>query len=103
MKLRKYFPVLLFLILILFGGCSTSAKAEVKKAVTNELDLLKNLDPDTTQEYISYQDLFQTPPRLPTFLRRSKKPSHCFLRNLTTKSWMSIWIKIPIRQLPLSV
>ncbi len=58
MKLRKYFPVLLFLILILFGGCSTSAKAEVKKAVTNELDLLKNLDPDTTQEYISYQDLF---------------------------------------------
>lgn len=58
MKTRKYLPVLLFFIVLLLAGCATSAKAEVKKAVSDELDLLKNLDPDTTQKYISYEDLF---------------------------------------------
>ena len=58
MKVRKFFPILFFLILLLLAGCNASAKADVKKAVSEELDLLKDLDPDTTQEYISYQDLF---------------------------------------------
>lgn len=58
MKSRKYLPVLLFFFVVLLAGCATSTKAEVKKAVSEELDLLKNLDPDTTQKYISYEDLF---------------------------------------------
>lgn len=39
-------------------GCSHTDKTDVEGVITNELDLLKNLDSDTAQKYISYKELF---------------------------------------------
>ena len=33
-------------------------KTDVEAVITNELNLLKNLDSDTTQKYVSYKELF---------------------------------------------
>ena len=59
MKIVKcLLPFLLVILAVWFIGCSHSDKAEVKEVITKELDLLKNLDSDTTQKYVSYQELF---------------------------------------------
>lgn len=58
MKYRSYLMFLLMVLLSVSAGCGSSAKNEVKKAVSSELDLLENLDPDAAQKYISYEDLF---------------------------------------------
>lgn len=58
MKIRQFFPFLLLCLSLLLTGCAHSAKNEVKKAVASELDLLKNVDPEAAQKYISYEDLF---------------------------------------------
>ncbi|MBQ7370720.1 MAG: hypothetical protein IJW67_02355 [Blautia sp.] len=52
--LPLFLGLLLFVLLI---GCGDNDKKEVKQAVSQELDLLKNLDSDTTQKYIPYQEL----------------------------------------------
>lgn len=60
MKIAKgLMPFLLVILAVtcLFG-CSHIDKTDVKAVITNELDLLKNLDSDTTQKYISYKELF---------------------------------------------
>lgn len=51
------FFLLVFAVSMIIG-CSHSEKADVKGVITNELDLLKNLDSDTVQKYISYKELF---------------------------------------------
>ena len=51
------FLLLVFAVSMVIG-CSHSEKADVKGVITNELDLLKNLDSDTVQKYISYKELF---------------------------------------------
>ncbi len=51
------FLLLVFAVSMIIG-CSHSEKADVKGVITNELDLLKNLDSDTVQKYISYKELF---------------------------------------------
>ena len=55
---KRLLPFLLVILAAFFIGCSHTDKKEVKEVITKELDLLKNLDSDTTQKYVSYQELF---------------------------------------------
>lgn len=55
---KRLLPLLLVILAILGFGCSHREKSAVEKVIKNELDLLKNLDSDTTQKYISYKELF---------------------------------------------
>ena len=61
MKITKgLLPFLLFIFMsvTLLTGCSHVDKTDVEAVITNELDLLKNLDSATTQKYVSYKELF---------------------------------------------
>lgn len=60
MKIAKgLMPFLLIILAVIcLTGCSHVDKADVQAVITNELDLLKNLDSDTTQKYVSYKELF---------------------------------------------
>lgn len=60
MKIAKNLVAFLVFILavVCFGGCSHLDKTDVKAVISNELNLLKNLDSDTTQKYVSYKELF---------------------------------------------
>ncbi len=46
------------LAVVCLGGCSHLDKTDVKTVISTELNLLKNLDPDTAQKYVSYKELF---------------------------------------------
>lgn len=61
MKTVKHLLAFLMIILlsVFLCSCSQSAKAQAEKAIKKDLDLLKNLDSETTMQYISYQELFQ--------------------------------------------
>lgn len=60
MKTVKHLLAFLMIILlsVFLCSCSQSAKAHAEKAIKKDLDLLKNLDSETTMQYISYQKLF---------------------------------------------
>ena len=60
MKTVKHLLAFLMIILlsVFLCSCSQSAKAQAEKAIKKDLDLLKNLDSETTMQYISYQELF---------------------------------------------
>ena len=59
MKTVKYLLAFFFVFLaVSVCGCSYSAKTSAEKAIKKDLDLLKNLDSETTMQYISYQELF---------------------------------------------
>lgn len=59
MKTLKCLLPLLFVFLCIFiPGCSGTDKTKIEEVITEELDLLKNLDSDTTMKYISYKKLF---------------------------------------------
>lgn len=59
MKIVKYLLAFFFVFLaVSVCGCSYSAKTSAEKAIKKDLDLLKNLDSETTMKYISYQELF---------------------------------------------
>ena len=60
MKIAKgLMPFLLIILAVIcLTGCSHVDKTDVQAVITNELDLLKNLDSDTTQKYVSYKELF---------------------------------------------
>lgn len=59
MKIVKHLlPVFLVVLAFLCVGCSHLDKTDVKEVITSELDLLKNLDAQATQEYVSYKELF---------------------------------------------
>lgn len=58
MKIAKRLLPLLVILAVFIIGCSSVSKTDIEKAITNELDLLKNLDSETTLKYISYQELF---------------------------------------------
>ena len=60
MKTVKHLLAFLMIILlsVFICSCSESAKAQAEKAIKKDLDLLKNLDSETTMQYISYQELF---------------------------------------------
>lgn len=55
---KRLLPLLLFVFALLGIGCSIQSKSTVEAVITEELDLLKNLDSDTAQKYISYKTLF---------------------------------------------
>ena len=59
MKSVKCLLPLLFLIAVLFCGCTSREEKKIEEVIKRELDLLKNLDSDTTQKYLSYQELFE--------------------------------------------
>lgn len=77
MKMAKAVISFLLVILAAFAviGCSHADKAEVKEVVTNELNLLKNLDTDTVQKYVSYNELF---PDVPEETRLSTEVEEVF-------------------------
>ena len=59
MKTVKYLLAFFFVFLaVSVCGCSYSAKTSAENAIKKDLDLLKNLDSETTMKYISYQELF---------------------------------------------
>ena len=60
MKIVKNLVSLFVFILavVCLGGCSHLDKTDVKAVISNELNLLKDLDSDTTQKYVSYKELF---------------------------------------------
>lgn len=60
MKIAKnLIPFFVFIFaVVFFGGCSHMDKTDVKAVISNELDLLKDLDSDTAQKYVSYKELF---------------------------------------------
>ena len=60
MKTVKHLLAFLMIILlsVFLCSCSQSAKAHAEKAIKKDLDLLNNLDSETTMQYISYQELF---------------------------------------------
>lgn len=61
MKIAKgLMPFLLFILMSVtfLTGCSHVDKTDVEAVITNELNLLKNLDSDTTHKYVSYKELF---------------------------------------------
>ena len=62
MKTVKYLLAFLLVALasaaLVLSGSSQPEKKLVEKAITNDLDLLKNLDSETTLDYISYRELF---------------------------------------------
>lgn len=41
-----------------FAAVQVKKKKKIDEVVKRELDLLKHLDSDTTQKYISYQEIF---------------------------------------------
>lgn len=49
---------LLIFVVSMIIGCSHADKTDVEGVITNELELLKNLDSDTAQKYVSYKELF---------------------------------------------
>ena len=55
---KRFLPAFLFVLVLLLAGCSPLGKSDVKEVITRELDLLKNLDSEKTQEYVSYKELF---------------------------------------------
>lgn len=56
---KKLIPLFIFILAVVgLGGCSHMDKTDVKAVISNELDLLQNLDSDTTQKYVSYKELF---------------------------------------------
>lgn len=55
---KRLLPAFLFALVFLMAGCSSMGKSDVKEVITSELDLLKNLDSEKTQEYVSYKELF---------------------------------------------
>ena len=60
MKIAKNLIAFLMFILavVCLDGCSHIDKTDVKAVISNELNLLKNLDSDTTQKYVFYKELF---------------------------------------------
>lgn len=62
MKITKRLMILPLLLILIIGItaliCSIGHKSDVEDTITSELDLLKNLDPETAQKYISYKELF---------------------------------------------
>ena len=58
MKSVKFLLPLFLLCTVLFCGCTGKEEKKIDEVVKRELDLLKHLDSDTTQKYISYQEIF---------------------------------------------
>ncbi len=90
MKTVKYLLAFFFVFLaVSVCGCSYSAKTSAEKAIKKDLDLLKNLDSETTMKYISYQELFPDSDDNTELSDDIKEVFSLFFRILITKFWMS--------------
>ena len=87
MKIAKgLLPVLLFLLAVFtITGCSHIDKTDVEAVITNELDLLKNLDSDTTQKYVSYKELFPDATQNTELSKEVKEVFSLFFKNFDYK------------------
>ena len=83
MKIAKgLMPFLLIILAVIcLTGCSHVDKTDVQAVITNELDLLKNLDSDTTQKYVSYKELFPDATKETTLSREIKEVFSLFFQN----------------------
>ncbi len=91
MKIAKgLMPFLLFIFMsvTLLTGCSHVDKTDVEAVITNELDLLKNLDSATTQKYVSYKELFPDTTQEIELSKEVKEVFSLFFRILIIKSRM---------------
>ena len=77
MKMAKaWIPFLMIILAVtMIIGCSHMDKTGVEEVITNELNLLKNLDTDTVQKYVSYNELF---PDVPEETRLSTEVEEVF-------------------------
>lgn len=94
------FLLLIFAVSMIIG-CSHTDKTDVEGVITNELDLLKNLDSDTAQKYISYKELF---PDATEKTERSKEVEEVFslfFRISTTESCESKSTRTKKKHLPI--
>lgn len=55
---KRLLPLFLVILTVICTGCMSGEKKKVAGVIKSELDLLKNLDSDTTQKYIAYKELF---------------------------------------------
>ena len=55
---QRFLFCLIIIVAVLCLGCGISDKAKVRSVITNELELLRTLDPDTASGYLSAADLF---------------------------------------------
>lgn len=55
---KRILPLFLVILTVFCCSCSHVDKTDVEEVITSELDLLKNLDSETTMKYISYKELF---------------------------------------------
>ena len=83
MKIAKNLIAFLVFILavVCLGGCSHLDKTDVKTVISTELNLLKNLDPDTAQKYVSYKELFPDATKETTLSREIKEVFSLFFQN----------------------
>lgn len=88
MKIAKgLMPFLLFILMSVtfLTGCSHVDKTDVEAVITNELNLLKNLDSDTTQKYVSYKELFPDTTQEIELSKEIKEVFSLFFRNFDYK------------------
>ena len=87
MKIVKgLIPVLLLVFAVsMLIGCSHVDKTDVEGVITNELDLLKNLDSDTTQKYVSYKELFPDATKSTTLSKEVKEVFSLFFQDFDYK------------------
>lgn len=87
MKTVKHLLAFLMIILlsVFLCSCSQSAKAQAEKAIKKDLDLLKNLDSETTMQYISYQELFPDSDDSTKFSADIKEVFSLFFQNFDYK------------------
>lgn len=87
MKIAKGMLSLLLIILAVtcLTGCSHVDKTDVQAVITNELDLLKNLDSDTTLKYVSYKEIFPDATKETELSNEVKEVFSLFFQNFDYK------------------
>lgn len=85
MKKTKYLLLLLLFIFILLLSRCSSEKRAIKKAIADELNLLKKLDTETAMKYVSWQDLFPDIPENSENLEKIKELFALFFKDFDYK------------------
>ncbi len=85
MKTAKCLLPLLLFILAITGLACGEDRADIKAAITNELDQLKKLDSDTVKKYISYSALFPDTPENEQLSEEINEVFSLFFQNFNYK------------------
>lgn len=79
---KNLIPLFVFIFAVVcLSGCSHLDKTDVKAVISNELDLLQNLDSDTAQKYVSYKELFPDAPKETTLSKEVKEVFSLFFQD----------------------